>query len=128
MTRTLPVAARRLSRSVTTLLAIIGTTVSLLFGHDLERAHSSGQNDSVLSNVQVVSAHAAAPVSEANGVDLSAGPQTGLGVVSSRAFLRQHSVLAVLFLAPRFPWPGQTRCPEAPPRPVTLTSLCISQT
>ena len=132
MAPTIQAATRNLRRTVTTLVAIIGTTISLFFGYSLEgqlSADSSASGGmSAITTVQILPIEAADPVLEASDVDLCSAPEAAPDAVVPRAFFRQHSAVTVLSYAPRIRWAGPTECPESPPCPVTLTSLCISQT
>lgn len=125
-------AARHLRRIVTTLLAIVGTTISLFFGHSLDGTLSADSRGnaatSMLNSMPVAEREATDPALEASDSDLCSAPEAAQGAVVPRAFFRQHCALTVLSYAPRIRWSGLTGCPESPPRPVTLTSLCISQT
>ena len=132
MTSALQAAAGDLRRTVTMMLAIIGTTISLIFGHSLDGALLADSGDSAatsaISSAQVVGTESAAPALQVNDADLCAVAEPGRGIVLPRALIRQPSALTVLTFAPRIRRSVAIRYPEAPPRPVTLTALCISQT
>jgi len=132
MTPASQTTARRLRRTMMTLLAIIGTTLSLFFAHSLDEAPSADPSDSAaslaISTLQGVEVEADDPTDAANDADICRAPEARPGIAAPRAFFSQHSAVAVLTYAPRIRWSGLTGCPESPPRPVTLTALCVSQT
>ena len=125
-------AAGDLRRTMTMMLAIIGATISLIFGHSLDGALLADSGDSAatsaISSVRVVGTESAAPALQVNDADPCAAAEPGRGIVLPRALIRQTSALTVLSFAPRIRQSVAIRYPEAPPRPVTLTALCISQT
>lgn len=130
-------AAWPLRRILVTLVVILATTASLLLAQSLERMHPADLTRTApvapISEVAAVEVDRATLAQATNALRDSAAPFACLRFACScvllLALIRLHRTAAgTLFLSPRVHWSHRSGRPEAPPRPVTLISLCISRT
>lgn len=129
-------AVRPLQRMLVTLLVILGTAVSLLLAHSLERVYPA----------ELTHSAPVAPISDAAAVEVdredrghaastlhdTEAPRAYLGFACCFALLfaliRMSKAPVTIWLGPSVRRSRRTRQPEAPPRSVTLVALCISRT
>jgi len=129
-------AVRQLQRLLITVLVILGTAVSLLLAHSLERVQPAELSRS--APVAQVSDAAAVDVDRddldqvTNSPHGPEAPHAYLGFACCVALLlmliRLRKAHTTMSLAPRLRWFNRARRPDARPLSVTLISLCISRT